>query len=584
MPKPFRGHTIFPYLVQPEREVKGRVYAEEDSAWMTKFIVRKESSEGLHDGGFIVYKTPISFIRDIEHVSPLWRNFHEIVMGTQKPHFDIDIKHKEVKGSFTPEKLCNDTIQAIAMGIRRVMLELVTEPGFAGIKPEEILVHTSHGLTKSGEMKQSAHVILHGWMHRDHIEAQAFCKRVLSGMPEHLREWVDLNPYKSTQNWRMMGMTKMGEQRYKTPASWVWMDQDGPRLIEPPKAETTVEKRLMQLNALVGYTPHHKLIPSACTTTPYQWLKQDDEEFPDHVVEEVWDWFQQQPEASAFTYRTSTANAITLNRAQASFCPRCERIHENENARLVILPDGAVLFHCMRGRPRRIHQIDLHPEEEAESPMEAKMREKYGHLMEPKEPKEPKAKSEVPEIEDLDGWEEMVEAEIEEIPGFEQFEVDDPWRDGDESDAEDVEEVVDIDENVDGPEIKARPDPAILARAHKEKLLQMGEEITPVSIGKAVPDVKKEYAGKPRSRDIRKDNTRTKWDPTTLLFLPPKVTSTTQDVQQRELSKANSKNTREIPKTVPESLIPGSKKASAEKPKRRRMSGAQKPGRLKRSG
>lgn len=143
------------------------------------------------------------------------RTYYETIFQEhpkQKPHFDIDIVP-------SPEDPMSHTelLNRLLTEIKRVVgpdLDLVDDIG----------VYSSHADNGS---KNSYHVVLTGYYVKDNIEAGEFAKVVRDGMvaatdgPQSpaaifITKCVDLVVYKKLQQFRLLGCTKLGRNRYKS--------------------------------------------------------------------------------------------------------------------------------------------------------------------------------------------------------------------------------------------------------------------------------------------------------------------------------------------------------------------------------
>lgn len=140
------------------------------------------------------------------------RTFYETIFDVhpkQKPYFDIDI----IPQSGDPMD-DQELLSLLLTEVKRVVgpdLDLV----------EDISVFSSHAADGS---KKSYHIVLSGYYVRGNVEALNFAKSIRDGMlattnPEavaFITKAIDLSVYKKLQQFRMLGCTKLGRNRYKT--------------------------------------------------------------------------------------------------------------------------------------------------------------------------------------------------------------------------------------------------------------------------------------------------------------------------------------------------------------------------------
>jgi hypothetical protein len=142
------------------------------------------------------------------------RTFYETIFDAhprQKPHFDLDIVPTE-DDPMDHAELLNQLLTEI----KRVVgpeLDLVNDIG----------VYSSHAADGS---KRSYHVVLTGYYVRGNVEAGNFAKAIRDGMIAategsasreaiFITKCVDLLVYKKLQQFRLLGCTKLGRNRYK---------------------------------------------------------------------------------------------------------------------------------------------------------------------------------------------------------------------------------------------------------------------------------------------------------------------------------------------------------------------------------
>ena len=127
----------------------------------------------------------------------------EVIFGhlPQYPKFDIDIKDKSRK----EEEAVLDILRQIISGIKAIGHD------YYQCTIDTVIVLESSGISK-GKWKYSFHVILPQCAFHNYLEAKAFHQRLVRSLPKDISIYLD-DVNKSTQNFRMHGSSKLGENR-----------------------------------------------------------------------------------------------------------------------------------------------------------------------------------------------------------------------------------------------------------------------------------------------------------------------------------------------------------------------------------
>lgn len=287
------------------------------------------------------------------------RCFYEIILGesTQKPHFDVDIDNVIING----EDVKNNLIDGIITVLENIGIEINLTT--------DILVYTSHGSNK-----QSYHIVVNNHCHANNVEAKGFYHKVVDMMKPEFVQWVDKAVYSPTQQFRIVGSTKIGSERVKTfQKSWKYHDQEI-TFNYPEKPEDDNHEFVMQLEAsIVGYTGNCKFLP------PFQ-PRLDQINHYDNDVDDV---TQQEADEAInliglagnisikdprFPYKFLGINGpiVMLKRIKPSRCKICCRVHEHENPYLLVIgEERSVYFHCRRAPEEKklyLGKLDPNPE------------------------------------------------------------------------------------------------------------------------------------------------------------------------------------------------------------------------------
>lgn len=320
--------TYFPFMSLREdkedgllrRNPKERLHHHPVVCWTAK-------NERCHDGverRYGAFESIPSFYAVYSQVPEGARTGYEVILGCfpQKPHFDVDINTTDVAGDQVVELLI-DVIQNV-MESKGVQLDLA----------HDLMIYTSHGDTK-----QSYHVVLSRHAHANNLQAKAFADQVRAQLPAQARVYVDGAVYNPLQQFRLLGSTKVGKQRPKTEQR-VWYHH-GTRVEAeelPPMASLA--------RSLVGWTVD-------CTPLPI-WPVHEPSFVPKRLLsveaEEALALLASDPALSTSRFKASNkGSVIALTRMAPGYCPMCTRVHDHENAYLVI-NDNTVYYKCHRAR------------------------------------------------------------------------------------------------------------------------------------------------------------------------------------------------------------------------------------------
>jgi len=153
------------------------------------------------------------------------RIFYEIIPeGHQKPKFDLEVEFNETnKEQIT--SLFNSLVSQVLAGIDCEMKSKNVDYSF----DNNCLVFNSHGLNKL-----SVHIIVDKLYHKDNIKAKAFFDAVASHIDDKLKkinegESLDSSVYSKNRQFRLLGSTKIGQNRFKqldSITTYVPMDWD----------------------------------------------------------------------------------------------------------------------------------------------------------------------------------------------------------------------------------------------------------------------------------------------------------------------------------------------------------------------
>jgi hypothetical protein len=246
------------------------------------------------------------------------RCYYEVADGLsrQRPHFDIDL----------PASANIDDLDLIGR------LEDILREKLPG---GEILTYSSHD-----RRKKSYHIIVYGYWHANHLEAQAFYHQVLDEMPSSYREFIDHSVYSRRQQFRLPGCHKEGTKRIK--ARYV----NGERI--------PINRSLFHRSLLSVIDEEEQHVEIEVNPLPVS----------APIVDVRTEWIEKAFQKLALERHDITAyrvlkiqgSLVLLKRMHSSYCPVCDKVHEKENPYMVITP-SFISWYCRRNDEGKCHRI-----------------------------------------------------------------------------------------------------------------------------------------------------------------------------------------------------------------------------------
>lgn len=289
---------------------------------------------------FADFKSPEEFLKYSSGKTPPERCFYEIILGggKQKPYFDIDMKNESgVDG----EKVIENLVKAIAV---------VLEPKMGLSFEENILIFTSHG-----PKKWSYHVVLDCICFKDNQTNKGFKNKVVAEMKEY-SEHVDSSVYSSKQQFRILGSRKFGSERVKIPK--LNFTISGETYISKMNGMSELE---ILKSSLVTYTDDTVLLPFSYRNKFVFAPKIGEIDFDEGDAYFVaMDFLENCCESNigAFEFSSRDENKIAFKRLKPSFCPLCDRVHDNQNPYIMISKRGGIYFYCRRKVNERTDKLE----------------------------------------------------------------------------------------------------------------------------------------------------------------------------------------------------------------------------------
>jgi hypothetical protein len=272
---------------------------------------------------YTAFKDPSAFYDFYQNVKEQERCFYEIVLGSrnQKPHFDIDINTKTLPEGEDLISFCENLIKTISLEIRN---------NLCNSQSPKINVYTSHS-----SIKRSYHIIIENFYHKSNKEASAFYHQIVNKLPQTMKQYVDMSVYSPSQQFRLLGSTKFGSDRYKRTIDDVFDKQtftnslvsavDLQRCVFVPLYEMTYDKNPQFIMDNLTFTQS--------VNDAKEVLKSYYKSFPLNY--------------DCFSITSVKNNMILLKRERVALCPLCNRKHDHENAYLTMFNDKGY-YHCRR--------------------------------------------------------------------------------------------------------------------------------------------------------------------------------------------------------------------------------------------
>lgn len=259
------------------------------------------------------------------------KNFYEVIRGAQKPHFDIDCNESN-----------EDLLDNIINQLNNVLNKLLNNP--------LVLIYKSRNKNNT-QTKKSAHIVVDRYFHKDHLEAKSFYEIVTQQIEPELRKYLDPSVYSSTQQFRLLGSSKIGSDRIKV-------------LINKQDGDDLDNFRM----SLVSYTKKCVHI-SIEIEKPVGKIKQID----NVDVKEVYGLVKQNIRDFNFDINRYENGIIMLKNKGKYNCCICNRTHEHENP-YILVTKKSIYYVCRRAQTegkekysielRRLNCIEVDEENE----------------------------------------------------------------------------------------------------------------------------------------------------------------------------------------------------------------------------
>lgn len=290
-----------------------------------------------------------NYIEVMDYVNKMptkFRCFYEVILGScrQKPRFDLDVNVadfiKEYPG-VDIDVAMNALIDAVVDSCR----EIITSQGLKFDIERDLLLYSSHG-----DDKGSYHIVINNWYHNNNEEARAFYRavetRVSALTAGKYMKYLDDSIYSSLQQFRLVGSTKYGKNRFKFyHESFVHHGVQYQHKYLEDVSEPEVKMVTVMCESLVTFCSGCQHIPSMIVR-PSQIsdsVATIDDIDVDNYIRMLDAAYPQHP----FVYRDVSNGYINMARIEPSHCPVCKQYHEMENS-IIYKRSDRVYWKCRR--------------------------------------------------------------------------------------------------------------------------------------------------------------------------------------------------------------------------------------------
>jgi hypothetical protein len=331
---------------------------------------------------FLVFHTLDEFIAWRQSISQTNRCFHEVIFGklAQRLKFDIEIPDDKLNDLISKEyspimKKEDDVLVDLLKdlgyeeNIDKMIQEDKYDPKLAEVKKHEkiiiilktiinciinevnssyylvdnmclskreIIVTDASGMTKKGKIKYSYHITLVPYAIADSVETKTLSDRIISRVPEEYAIFIDKGVNKKIQNFRMLGSTKLDENRFKklsndlakelgTMELEICKSCDGIICDKCKDPSSYFKKTMIKIN----HEMNVKILPRLMSDTDD--LEEEVYKPEGLICQQVIAYINSKKLADGHTLRGTYKNLICYNRDRPTNCRICNEIHHNDN-------------------------------------------------------------------------------------------------------------------------------------------------------------------------------------------------------------------------------------------------------------
>lgn len=314
----------YPLLI-PREDARYSLYSSEIIS-PNNLIVCKKDNQGFHK--YALFDDFIAFHKYWSQLPNHEKTFFEVIRNTsQKVYFDIDLTTEEMSHEKALEKLKKTII------LLRKFLLGITKANFC------IQVYSSHS-----ETKISYHIVIDGIYVANAKQNSLFFKNFTEEISVKYSVLFDPKVYKSLQQFRMLYSQKPGTNRVKKPEQNLFINNKGQDL--PLWCNFIRNAKQMSLfllkSSLITEVSNCEFIcfPEPINYKNYLSVEDGYLDIDEKHIDQALELYREHSKSIPFKVFDIHADGnlhtiVTLKRLGSSYCPLCERNHENENPYLL---------------------------------------------------------------------------------------------------------------------------------------------------------------------------------------------------------------------------------------------------------
>ncbi len=283
---------------------------------------------------FLSFNNVYNFIRFYNEIDNNEKYFHEIILGDQKQkiRFDIDINDKIE--DYETQKMLNEMIQNIIINFQ-LYFKINLSPEY------DICIYHSNG-----ENKISYHIIINNYCMKNNTSVKKFCENVTKLMDEKYMKYIDMEIYKSKQNFRILYSKKNNSTRVKILLDkWNYNDV---QIVHKSK-ETPIDNdhkfAIIMKESFITCCENCEILDYYVEKKEYKKSLPIDDKKLDNYLKILDKKFDNDFPFSLL--KIDDNNNYIFSRIKPSFCPICKRIHDNDNA-FITNKNNEIKFYCRR--------------------------------------------------------------------------------------------------------------------------------------------------------------------------------------------------------------------------------------------
>lgn len=287
-------------------------------------------------------------------------NMYEVVFGTCKPYFDIDIDKAGIDLLAAQKIIPFTAVHQIIDALLRILGSLKMPIGL-----EDFIVYSSSDATKA-----SYHLVIPRYYMNNTKEMEFLFNLVMNYVNPAFHKYIDGSIYhKTNQQFRLLGSQKYKFEGFYRPTNrakvimpqWYFtLEKNGAvyKIVQEDKNKDKYQhsyslfESLVSNNYNISYTSELLALPIAHTIPKAHYAKYNAEIF-DGEVEEVikklqLHWKTKYYLEFPYIFYRVVSGMFDLKRVRPLGCPICTRIHDNDGAYVIKDHEGKYRFYCRR--------------------------------------------------------------------------------------------------------------------------------------------------------------------------------------------------------------------------------------------